>query len=188
VIPLASFLFASGVQAADFEATSPTFVDGKFLPAAHVLEGFGCHGGNRSPAIAWSGAPPGTKSFAVTLYDPDAPTGSGWWHWTVFNIPAAVASLPEGAGSPTGPGLPDGAIQGRTDFGAPGFGGACPPEGDPPHHYVLTVWALKVEKLPLDASAGGRWSASTLMGTLSPRRASPHSMGDRSAPGAKGYG
>lgn len=146
---------ASVAQAAEFKVASPSFIDGKTLPEVHVLEGFGCSGGNRSPALTWSGAPPGTRSFAVTLYDPDAPSGSGWWHWTVFNIPASVASLPEGAGSPTGPGLPEGAVQGRTDFGSTGFGGACPPKGDAPHRYVLTVWALKVDKLPLDASATG---------------------------------
>ena len=89
------------------------------------------------------------------MYDPDAPTGSGWWHWVVYNLPASATGLPEGAGSADGKGLPAGAAQGRTDFGAPGFGGACPPAGDKPHRYVFTVYALKTDKLevPADGSA-----------------------------------
>ena len=101
---------------------SADFEDGDYLDAAHVLAeeyGFGCAGGNRSPHLAWSGAPEGTGSFAVTCYDPDAPTGSGFWHWVVVNIPAGATELASGAGS--GSGLPDGALQTRTDFGAPGY-------------------------------------------------------------------
>ena len=107
---------------------------------------------NRNPQLAWTGAPEGTQSFVVTAYDPDAPTGSGWWHWTVFDIPAAVTELP--AGATVGAGLPAGAVEGRTDFGAPGYGGACPPPGAP-HHYVFTVFALGVADLPLDDGASG---------------------------------
>ncbi|MCC7047353.1 MAG: YbhB/YbcL family Raf kinase inhibitor-like protein [Alphaproteobacteria bacterium] len=123
------------------------------LTNTHVFNGFGCKCENKSPALAWKGAPAGTKSFAVTVYDPDAPTGSGWWHWTVFNIPPSITSLPEGAGS--GAGLPTGAVQGRTDFGAAGFGGACPPAGDKPHRYIFKVFALKTDKIDLDNSASG---------------------------------
>jgi Raf kinase inhibitor-like YbhB/YbcL family protein len=138
--------------AADFKVTSPNFTDGGTLPMAQVYNSFGCEGGNVSPALEWTGAPEGTKSFAVTAYDPDAPTGSGWWHWVVFDIPADAKGLPEGAGS--GQGLPESAVQGRTDFGTPGYGGACPPPGAP-HHYVFTVFALNTDKLgvPADASA-----------------------------------
>ena len=143
------------VAAATFKLESPTIKPGATLTDEQVFNGFGCSGKNLSPALSWSGAPAGTKSFAVTLYDPDATTGSGWWHWVVVNLPASTTSLPEGAGSADGGKLPSGAVQGRTDFGAPGFGGACPPQGDKPHRYVFTVYALRTDKLdvPADATA-----------------------------------
>ena len=118
-----------------------------------VFNGFGCTGKNISPQLSWTNAPEGTKSFAVTMFDPDAPTGSGWWHWLVFDIPATATGLVGGAGTSGMPGLPAGAIQGRTDFGAAGYGGPCPPPGHGPHQYVLTVHALKTEKLGLDPNA-----------------------------------
>ncbi len=141
-------LSAGTGRAADFTLTSPTVQNRGTLPESHILNGFGCAGGNLSPALHWTDPPAGTKGFALTVYDPDAPTGSGWWHWVVFNIPAAVNRLPEGAGSKGGH-LPDGAVQSRTDFGAPGYGGACPPEGHGNHRYIFTVHALDVEKLDL---------------------------------------
>ena len=120
------------------------------LTANQVFSGFGCSGKNISPALKWMNAPENTKSFAVTVYDPDAPTGSGWWHWVMFNIPADIDKLKEDAGNPAKGLAPKGSIQSITDFGAPGFGGACPPPGDKPHRYVFTVYALDVEKLDLD--------------------------------------
>ena len=125
-------LCSTSVMAADkFSLTSSTIKNGATLTMDQVFKGFGCEGKNISPALAWSGAPKDTKSFAVTVYDPDAPTGSGWWHWVMFNIPADVTTLDAEAGNitlmPTK--APKNAIQSRTDFGAPGFGGACPPVG-----------------------------------------------------------
>ncbi|HJV72232.1 YbhB/YbcL family Raf kinase inhibitor-like protein [Ideonella sp.] len=154
-LALALLVGLPAAHAAGFELSSPTIKPGSTLTEAQVFNGFGCSGKNVSPALAWKGAPAGTKSFAVTVYDPDAPTGSGWWHWVVYNIPASANGLPEGAGSTEGKGLPAGSAQGRTDFGAPGFGGACPPPGDRPHRYVFTVYALKADKLdvPADATA-----------------------------------
>lgn len=118
-----------------------------------VLKGFGCEGGNISPELKWKNAPNGTRSFAVTAYDPDAPTGSGWWHWVVFNLPADTTSLPQGAGDLAAGTMPKGAVQGRTDFGAQGWGGPCPPKGDKPHRFIFTVFALKADKLDLNENA-----------------------------------
>lgn len=137
-----------------FTLTSPDIAAGGTIAAAQVFNDFGCKGDNVSPALAWHGAPVGTRSFALLMHDPDAPTASGWWHWIVYNIPATLSSLPAGAGDPRKNLLPAGAIQGRTDFGTPGYGGPCPPPGKP-HHYHLRLYALKVERLdvPADATA-----------------------------------
>jgi len=142
-------------RAADFVLSSPDIAQGKALDARQLLNDFGCTGGNVSPALSWQDPPAGTKSFALTVYDPDAPTGSGWWHWVVFDIPAGARSLPAGAGSADGKALPAGAVQSRTDFGAPGYGGACPPKGHGAHRYVFTLYALDVAHLGLapDSSA-----------------------------------
>ena len=137
---------------ADLVLTSESFSDGDYLANDHVLSkayGFGCAGGNLSPQLSWSGAPEGTKSFALSCFDPDAPTGSGFWHWVVVNIPADVTSLALGAGSGGGS-MPAGALQTRTDFGAPGYGGPCPPEGDHPHRYLFTLHAVGLDALPVE--------------------------------------
>ncbi len=154
-LTLSTINWTSAAIAAEFTLSSPTIKPNSTLSSDQVFNGFGCSGKNLSPALQWNGAPTGTKSFAITLYDPDAPTGSGWWHWVVYNLPATVTKLPDGAGDPSGKLLPKGTVQGRTDFGTSGFGGACPPPGNPPHHYIFTVHALKTEKieLPKDASA-----------------------------------
>jgi Raf kinase inhibitor-like YbhB/YbcL family protein len=149
-------LFAwSNAQAADFRLTSQAVKPGSKLSQEQVYKGFGCEGKNLSPDLKWTAGPKGTKSYAVTVYDPDAPTGSGWWHWLVYNLPADVTALKAGSGEVGGKRLPTGAVHGRTDFGTYGFGGACPPEGDKPHRYIFTVFALKTAeiKLPKDASA-----------------------------------
>jgi Raf kinase inhibitor-like YbhB/YbcL family protein len=140
------------------QVTSTSFKDGDYLAMDHVLSaeyGFGCDGGNRSPQLAWSDAPQGTRSFAVTCFDPDAPTGSGFWHWVVANIPATVSELPLDAGNLASGKLPAGAVQARTDLGKSGYVGPCPPAGDHPHRYQFTVFAVGVEELPItdDTSA-----------------------------------
>ncbi|MCB1591156.1 MAG: YbhB/YbcL family Raf kinase inhibitor-like protein [Alphaproteobacteria bacterium] len=119
----------------------------------YVYKGFGCEGENLSPQLSWEGVPAEAKSLAITYYDPDAPTGSGWWHWTVVNIPTSVSEIPEGASGTDA--MPAGSVEGRTDFGESKFGGSCPPVGDKPHRYFLTLHALDVEKLDLDANASG---------------------------------
>jgi len=137
-----------------FTLTSDSFKDGDYLAKDHILSenfGFGCAGGNKSPHLKWSGAPAGTKSYALTCFDPDAPTGSGFWHWVVVNIPATATALKLDAGNAKSGLLPKGALQTRTDFGAPGYGGPCPPEGHGPHRYQFTLFAVKQETLPVNA-------------------------------------
>jgi hypothetical protein len=144
----------TGKAAGHFTLSSPDIAAGGRIAEAQVFEGFGCKGGNLSPALAWSGAPAGTRSFALLMHDPDAPTGSGWWHWVLYDIPAAQTSLAAGAGDPQKHLLPAGAVQGKTDFGTAGYGGPCPPPGKP-HRYYLRLYALKVARLdvPADATA-----------------------------------
>lgn len=133
--------------------TSPNIAEGATFPNEQIYNGNGYAGENVSPELNWSGAPEGTKSFAVTIYDPDAPTGSGWWHWVVYNLPATITTLPKGAGDPAKGLMPAGAVQGLTDFGVPGYGGPCPPPGDRPHRYVVTVFAVDVSSFELPANA-----------------------------------
>jgi Raf kinase inhibitor-like YbhB/YbcL family protein len=131
-----------------FTLTSTDLKNGA-ITDAQVLNAFGCSGGNVSPQLSWTNAPAGTKSFVLTMFDPDAPTGSGLWHWVVVNIPSFVGELPNGASSNAAK-LPAGSLETRTDLGAPGYGGPCPPAGDKPHRYIFTLHALKVEKLEVD--------------------------------------
>jgi Raf kinase inhibitor-like YbhB/YbcL family protein len=127
--------FCSPAMADGFQLTSPDIAEGQQLANDFVFQGFGCDGGNVAPTLAWSGAPEGTESYAVTVYDPDAPTGSGWWHWFAFNIPADVTELPSGTA------MAETIVELSNDYGAVGFGGACPPPGEV-HRYVFSVHAL----------------------------------------------
>lgn len=153
LITSAALLLVQAALADEFVVTSPQIKKNGHIDAEQVLNGFGCQGSNVSPALQWRGAPAGTKSFAVTVYDPDAPTGSGWWHWVVFNIPATADSVVKNAGDVQKNLIPAGSIQSRTDFGKPGYGGPCPPAGDKPHRYQFIVYALKTDSLPLDENA-----------------------------------
>lgn len=144
-------LAADAASAAGLKLASPDIKKGAMISDEQVFNGFGCTGKNISPALSWSGAPAGTKSFALTVYDPDAPTGSGFWHWVVFNLPASTAELKKNAGDLKANLMPAGAVQSRTDFGVPGWGGPCPPKGDKPHRYIFTIFAVDVDHL--DAAA-----------------------------------
>jgi Raf kinase inhibitor-like YbhB/YbcL family protein len=144
---------AAGAHAAGFKLESPDIRANAMMNKKWEANVFGCSGENRSPMLKWSGAPKDTRSFAVTVYDPDAPTGSGFWHWFVYNIPAGVHELKLDAGNQSGTNLPSGAKQNRIDYGFAGWGGPCPPPGDKPHRYIFTVHALKTDKLDLPADA-----------------------------------
>ena len=146
----AALMIAGAAQAADFKVTSPDFKDGT-VQEAQFSNVFGCTGGNVSPEISWSGAPEGTKSFVVTMYDKDAPTGSGFWHWVVVDIPGDATSLAAGAGAAVAK-LPEGAGMINNDASVAVFVGACPPPGET-HEYKITVKALNVAKLEIPANA-----------------------------------
>lgn len=149
---------AAGVALSASPAQSPTFrlwsndVKGGSFAPEQIFDSFGCSGGNVSPHLAWSGAPQGTQSFVITVYDPDAPTGSGFWHWVVANVPAGTSMIATGASRT--PRMPSGSLETRTDFGPPGYGGPCPPAGDQPHRYIFTIHALK-SRLDVTADASG---------------------------------
>ncbi len=138
-----------------FILTSPDIPSGGTVPQHFEFDGFGCNGLNQSPVLRWSGEPAATKSFALNVYDPDAPTGSGFWHWVVIDLPASVHELGANTGAKGGANLPAGARQIRNDYGIYAWGGMCPPPGDKPHRYIFTVHALGVERIdvPDDAPA-----------------------------------
>ena len=139
-----------------FSVSSPDFGPERPILDSHLFNQYGCTGLNRSPALQWTGAPPGTKSFAITMFDIDEHgTPSGWWHWVVYDIPKSATQLIENAGSERSSTLPPGAVQGRTDMAQDAYHGPCPGKGEPPHRYVITVYALSVEKLPVPPEASG---------------------------------
>lgn len=151
---------AAPALAAEFVLSSTEVKSGSPMAVAQALTA--CGGQNISPALSWSGEPSGTQSFAVTIYDPDARAGADWWHWLVFNIPATVHGLAAGAGSKGSRDLPAGAKEGRNDFGVSQYSGPCPPVGAHAHHYEITVYAVKVARLPLDSTASGAAVSSEL--------------------------
>ncbi|MCG9727372.1 YbhB/YbcL family Raf kinase inhibitor-like protein [Vibrio brasiliensis] len=146
---IAKSILAVGIMtvgsAQAFELTSEDIQEGHPMDKTFEFQGWGCDGGNLSPQLTWKGAPPETKSYAISVFDPDAPTGSGFWHWLAFNIPASVHALPRGADIKK-----LGGTESRIDFGTTGFGGACPPVAGGMHRYQFTVWALPTAKLELD--------------------------------------
>jgi len=152
-------LGASAAHAQSMTVTSAEITEGSVAKNEQVANVFGCKSDNVSPSLKWSGAPSDAKSFAITLYDQDAPTGSGFWHWVAFNIPASTTSLPKDAGNVKKKIMPKGTIQIRNDFGFDGYGGMCPPPGDKPHHYTLTVYAVDVDKI---AGADAKTSAAVI--------------------------
>jgi Raf kinase inhibitor-like YbhB/YbcL family protein len=144
---------ALSALAADFKLMSTDIGPDKPLAQDFVFSGFGCTGGNQSPSLSWSGAPAGTKSFAVALFDPDAMQGRGFWHWLMVNIPASTTMLSRDAGKNDGSKLPSGAVQIKNGFRAVGYSGSCPPPADEPHGYVMTVYALRVAAVEVPADA-----------------------------------
>jgi len=161
LVGLAGALALGAAVAADFKLTSPDIGPDKPLAQDFVFSGFGCSGGNQSPALSWSGAPPGTKGYAVALFDPDAMQGRGFWHWLMVNIPAGTTALGRDAGRNDGSKMPAGAVQIKNGFRALGYSGSCPPPADEPHGYVMTVYALKVAALevPADVSSASMLTA-----------------------------
>jgi len=154
-VSVLSLVISIPALASSLTLSSEDIAHGEFMSKAQEFNGFGCSGSDLSPQLKWSNIPKGTKSFAITAYDPDAPTGSGWWHWQAVNIPVTVTELARDAGSTQQDKMPAGTMQIQSDFGSRGFGGACPPAGHGVHHYRFTIHALSVEKLDLPANASG---------------------------------
>lgn len=147
-----SVIFSANAEES-FKLSSPSIKENSIITNKYVYNGFGCKGKNISPELNWSNAPEGTKSFAITVYDPDAPTGSGWWHYVAVNIPASYKGLEQGFAANNNFNTKDGINQIRNDFGIYNFGGPCPPKGSANHHYIFTIYALGVEKLEIPETA-----------------------------------
>jgi Raf kinase inhibitor-like YbhB/YbcL family protein len=148
-------MVACAAPASAFEISSPAIGSDHKIPAKYTANAFGCSGQNVSIPLKWSGVPADAKSLALTIYDPDAPTGSGFWHWLVVNMPVSTKGLAEGAGAAGNGKLPAGSVQARNDAGSAAYFGPCPPKGDKPHRYVITIFAVKAAKLPINAGASG---------------------------------
>lgn len=146
ILTILCFIFIFSRSSAQTFTLSSADLGGQFTNE-FLAGNFGCKGNNQSPELHWTNAPSGTKSFAVTMYDPDAPTGSGFWHWVLVNIPASATQLKRGAGNTHAKLSPAGSLQCNNDTGAPGYQGPCPPEGDSPHRYIITIYALNTDNL-----------------------------------------
>jgi Raf kinase inhibitor-like YbhB/YbcL family protein len=144
---LALLAASSMTNAGPFSLTSVGFQTGATMSDTYEYAGMGCDGHDVSPPLHWSGAPAGTKSYALTVHDPDARAPGGWWHWVVFNIPASADGLKTAAGGGDFSTAPTGSVEGTTSFGKPGYGGPCPPVGSGVHHYIFTLYALDVAQL-----------------------------------------
>jgi Raf kinase inhibitor-like YbhB/YbcL family protein len=155
LITVLSLGMSASTFAGSLTLSSHDITQGEFMTKAQEFNGFGCDGEDLSPHLKWANAPKGTKSFAITAYDPDAPTGSGWWHWQIVNIPKNVTEIATGAGSKKADVAGQGSMHIENDYGSKAFGGACPPSGHGVHHYRFTIHALSVEKLDLPENASG---------------------------------
>ena len=155
LLSILTLTLSTSTFAGDLTLSSKDIAEGEFMSKAQEFNGFGCSGSDLSPHLKWSNAPEGTKSFAITAYDPDAPTGSGWWHWQIVNIPLTVMEITTDTGNTKTNNAPTGSTQIKNDYGNQGFGGACPPEGHGVHRYRFTLHALSVEKLDLPKDASG---------------------------------
>lgn len=155
LIAAALALALTAGSASAFEISSPAIGADGTVPLKFTANAFGCHGSNISLPLKWSGVPAGAKSLALTMFDPDAPTGSGFWHWTIANMPPGTTGLAEGAGVAGNGKLPKGAMQGRNDAGTAAYFGPCPPKGDKAHRYVITLFAVDTDKLSVDKNTSG---------------------------------
>lgn len=167
LLPFCLAMVPCAASAAGFTLTSPSFPADGTLARAQVNGQARCgHGGDLSPALLWDTPPAGTRSLAVSLFDPDARDGKGWWHWALFDLPPDLRALPEGVGTPAK--TPQGAREATNSFGVVGYGGACPPPGDPPHRYVFTLYAIGETRPPFDAgsqaAAVGAWLGAHAIG------------------------
>lgn len=163
---------SAGTSAHGLTLHGPVAMSGDRLSHWQVSDASGCHGTNRSPALRWVRVPPGTRSLALTVFDVDAPAGTGGWHWVMYDIPAGTSGFSAGIGAVNTDQLPTGAKQARNDFGQQGYAGACPPKGDKPHRYVFTVYALDVASLDVPTDA----SPATIAGLLHQHRVGQSSV------------